>query len=152
MKKIKIIKIDADKCTNCRACELICSAYHAQPRYSIANPERSRIRIFRDEENGLFVPIIAGSYTEAECNGRDVITIQGREYGECSFCRNSCPSRDIFKEPDSGLPLKCDMCGEPAPEEPLCVKWCVSDALTYIEREVDEEVMEEEEEEKIEEL
>ena len=45
-----------------------------------------------------------------------------------------------FKEPDSGLPLKCDMCeGE---EEPLCVKWCLVDALTYEEREeeVEEEV------------
>ncbi|MCP4566976.1 MAG: (4Fe-4S)-binding protein, partial [FCB group bacterium] len=47
---------------------------------------------------------------------------------------------DDFKEPDSGLPLKCDMCeGE---EEPLCVKWCLNDALIYEERE--EEVDEEE--------
>ena len=61
----------------------------------------------------------------------------------CAFCRASCPSRDEFKEPDSGLPLKCDTCeGE---EEPLCVKWCLSDALTIEERE--EEVEEEEEEE-----
>ena len=48
-------------------------------------------------------------------------------------CRASCPSRDEFKEPDSGLPLKCDMCeGE---EEPLCVKWCMHDALILEERE-----------------
>lgn len=26
---------------------------------------------------------------------------------------------------------------EPMPPEPLCVKWCLSDALTYVEREVD---------------
>ena len=30
------------------------------------------------------------------------------------------------------MPLKCDMCeGE---DEPLCVKWCLVDALTYEER------------------
>ena len=65
-----------------------------------------------------------------------------KEYDECAFCRASCPSRVEFKEPDSGLPLKCDMCeGE---EEPLCVKWCPVDALVYEERE--EEVEEDEEE------
>ncbi len=66
-------------------------------------------------------------------SGRDKYTIDGKEYDECGFCRASCPSRDLFKEPDSGLPLKCDMCeGE---DEPMCVKWCLVDALTYVERE-----------------
>ena len=67
--------------------------------------------------------------------GRDKYTIDGKEYDECAFCRASCPSRDEFKEPDSGLRLKCDMCeGE---EEPLCVKWCMHDALILEEREED---------------
>ena len=67
--------------------------------------------------------------------GRDTYVSDGKEYDECTFCRATCPSRDIFKEPDSGLPLKCDMCeGE---EEPLCVKWCITDALIYEEREED---------------
>jgi len=78
--------------------------------------------------------------------GRDQYTIDGKEYEECAFCRASCPSRDEFKEPDSALPLKCDMCeGE---EEPLCVKWCMNDALIYEERE--EEVEEEESREEME--
>jgi benzoyl-CoA reductase subunit BamC len=76
--------------------------------------------------------------------GRDKYVIDGKEYDECAFCRASCPSRDIFKEPDSGLPLKCDMCeGE---DEPLCIKWCVNDALILEEREEEvEEVAEREE-------
>lgn len=136
MKKIKTIKIDADKCSGCRACEVICSAYHAEPRYSIVNPARSRIRVFWDEGNDVYVPLFAGMYTDVECLGRNVVTIKGKEYGECSFCRCSCPVRDLFKEPDDpDIPLKCDMCGEPPPPEPLCVKWCLSDALTYVERE-----------------
>jgi benzoyl-CoA reductase subunit BamC len=73
--------------------------------------------------------------------GRDKYVIDGKEYDECGFCRASCPSRKLFKEPDSGLPLKCDMCeGE---EEPLCVQWCINDALVCEERE--EEVEETEE-------
>ncbi|MBI2979521.1 MAG: (4Fe-4S)-binding protein [Chloroflexi bacterium] len=142
MKKVtKIIRIDADKCSGCRACEVICSAYHAEPQYSIVNQKRSRIRIFRDEENDLYVPILAGAYTDVECNGHTATIIKGKEYGDCSFCRQSCPSRDLFKEPDSGLPLKCDMCGEPMPEGgiPMCVKWCLTDALLYVERTEDDE-------------
>jgi len=136
MKTVKQIKIDVDKCNGCRACETICSAFHAVPKYSSTNPERSRIRVLFDPLKNIYVPVIAGEYTEAECNGRNIYTINEREYDECAFCRASCPSRDLFKEPDSGLPLKCDMCEEKSPEEePLCVQWCINDALTYEEKE-----------------
>ncbi|MDP2647180.1 MAG: (4Fe-4S)-binding protein, partial [Desulfobacterales bacterium] len=119
--------------------EVVCSAFHAAPEYSSNNPARSRIRVAFDPLKDIYVPVRAGDYTPAECNGRHTYTINGKEYDECSFCGVSCPARDYFKEPDSGLPLKCDMCeGE---EEPLCVKWCLADALTYEERE--EEVREE---------
>jgi len=139
-KIIKTIKIDADKCNGCRACEVICSSFHATPKYSSNNPARSRIRVIHEPLKDIYIPVHAGEYVQAECTGRDKYTIGGKEYEECAFCRASCPSRDFFKEPDSSLPLKCDMCeGE---EEPLCVKWCLADALTYEERE--EEVEEEE--------
>jgi len=145
-KKVKTIKVDVDKCNGCRACEMICSAYHAAPKYSGNNPERSRVRVIREPLKDVYVPVYAGEYTPAECLGRDKYIIDGKEYDECAFCRASCPSRDLFKEPDSGLPLKCDMCeGE---DEPLCVKWCIVDALTYEERE--EEAEEDEKPEDIE--
>ncbi len=139
-KIIKTIKIDADKCMGCMACELICSAFHASPKYSSNNPARSRIRVIRDPLADIYVPVYAGEYAVAECAGRDKYVIDGKEYDECSFCRASCPSRDLFKEPDSGLPLKCDMCSsDPTLEKPLCVQWCLNDALIYEEREVEVE-------------
>ena len=147
-KTVKTVRIDVDKCNGCRACEVICSSFRATPRYSSNNPARSRIRIIRDPFRDIYVPVYAGEYAVAECAGRDKYMIDGKAYDECSFCRASCPSRDEFKEPDSGLPLKCDMCeGE---EEPLCVKWCHADALIFETRE--EEVDTGEESEKIEEL
>ncbi len=139
---IKTIRIDVDKCHGCRACEVVCSAFHASPRYSSNNPARSRIRVIRDPLADVYVPVYAGEYTAAECPGRDRYIIDGKEYEECAFCRASCPSRDIFKEPDSGLPLKCDMCeSDPPLAEPMCVQWCIAGALTYEQRE--EEVAEE---------
>jgi benzoyl-CoA reductase subunit BamC len=144
-KKVKTIKIDLDKCNGCRACEVICSAFHAAPKYSSNNPARSRIRMIREPIRDVYVPVFAGEYAPAECMGRDKYVIDGKEYDECGFCRASCPSRDAFKEPDSGLPLKCDMCeGE---DKPKCVEWCLNDALIYEERE--EEVEEEEKQEDI---
>ncbi|MHB1406987.1 MAG: 4Fe-4S dicluster domain-containing protein [Desulfitobacteriaceae bacterium] len=142
-KKVKAIKIDIDKCNGCKACEVICASYHAAPKYSSNNPARARIRLIRDPMRDVFLPVYAGEYTAAECMGRDKYVIDGKEYDECGFCRASCPSRDVFKEPDSGLPLKCDMCeDDPSLEQPLCVQWCLADALTYEEREeeVEEQV------------
>ena len=78
--------------------------------------------------------------------GRDKYVIDGKEYDECGFCRASCPSRDFFKEPDSGLPLKCDMCeSDPPLSKPMCVQKCLNDVLIYEEREeeVEEEVSQE---------
>jgi len=142
-KIVKIIKVDLDKCNGCRACEVACSAFHASPKYSSNNPARSRIRVIHDPLRDVYVPIRAGDYTPAECTGRHTYTINEKEYDECSFCGVSCPARDVFKEPDSGLPLKCDMCeSDPPLVEPMCVQWCLADALTYEEREeeVEEEV------------
>lgn len=137
MTTVRTIRVNGDKCSGCRACEAACSAFHANPRYGLTNPRRSRIRVFWDEANDLFVPILAGQYTDAECNGRHVTVIAGKEYGECSLCRAACPSRDLFIEPDAGIPLKCDMCGEPPPPEgPSCVRVCLYDALVYLESEV----------------
>ncbi len=136
-KTVKNIKVDTKKCVGCRACEIACSAFHAIPRYSSVNSARSRIMVVMDEVNDVFVPIRAGDYAEAECNGRNIYVIDGKEYRECTFCPASCPSRDAFKEPDSGLPLKCDMCESVPPvEKPMCVDACTFGALTYEEREV----------------
>jgi benzoyl-CoA reductase subunit BamC len=139
-KKIKTIKVDADKCNGCRTCEVVCSAFHSAPKYSTVNTARARIHVTTHRLKNIWLPVFAGEYTPAECSGRDKYIIDGKEYDECGFCRASCPSRDLFKEPDSGLPLKCDMCeGE---EKPLCVEWCLNDVLIYEEREeeVDEPI------------
>lgn len=135
-KTVKTIRIDVDKCNGCRACEVICSAFHAAPRFSSINPARARIRVIREPLEDVYLPVFAGEYTAAECAGRDKYTIDGKQYEECAFCRASCPSRDLFKEPDSDLPLKCDMCeSDPTLDVPWCVQWCLAEALVFEERE-----------------
>lgn len=150
-KTVKEIRIDVEKCTGCRACEMACSAFHAKPRYSSINPARSRIRVVTDEINDEYVPVRAGNFTRSECDGRHFYQLNGKQYGECSFCRASCPSRDFFVEPDSGLPLKCDMCeDEPPLAEPLCVTVCQPGCLSYEVRQLQTETSEPEEREAME--
>jgi len=71
-KLVKDIRVDVDKCTGCRSCEMACSAFHATPRYSSLNPARARIRVIMDEAKDIYVPIHAGEYTQAECSGRNL--------------------------------------------------------------------------------
>jgi benzoyl-CoA reductase subunit BamC len=94
--------------------------------------------VYADEINDVYVPIRAGHYSRAECNGRNLYKIDSKEYAECAFCSAVCPSRERFRLPDSGLPLQCDMCEDTPPlPEPMCVQACKFGALTYEIREVE---------------
>jgi benzoyl-CoA reductase subunit BamC len=142
-KIIKEIHINPDNCNGCRACEIACAAFHAKPKYSSFNPSRARIRMVINEINDEWVAIRSGSFSKTECKGRSRYIINGKEYSECSFCSTICPDRKIFKEPDSNLPLKCDMCGEDPEQIPMCVQICSRQVLTYSYREDQVHMLEE---------
>lgn len=134
-KTIKNLNIDPDKCNGCRACEIACAAFHSKPKYNNFNPSRSRIRMIINEQTDEWLAIRSSNFSKTECKGRSRYTINGKEYSECSFCGTICPDRNVFKEPDSDLPLKCDMCGDDPEQIPMCVQICSRDALTYSTRE-----------------
>ena len=77
------------------------------------------------------LPVIAGPYTEASCNSKETLVVDGVEVSACVVCRASCPVKSVYKEPDTAIPLKCDFCGDPP--DPQCVKWCAPNALTLVE-------------------
>ena len=63
---IKNIRIEVDLCNGCRACEVICAAHHALPRFSSTNPARARVRVIREPLSDIYVPVFAGEYTATE--------------------------------------------------------------------------------------
>lgn len=120
MKK-RIIEIDYKKCGGCKLCEIACSLKHIKG----INLEISRIRVFISEK--FCIPIIAGCFTERPCKSKIVIKFDNEEISVCVFCRISCASKSIFKDPETNQPLQCELCGE-------CVKWCPSGALAFVEK------------------
>ena len=109
---MKKIKIDMDKCTGCRVCEVICSLIHGG---GTINPRNSPIRVFRDDEEGVILPLISGALNQIEYVKAPVLTIDGKKCNAVQFW-------SLFKPSE----LECNFCGN-------CVKWCVTDALTLME-------------------
>jgi len=106
---MKKIQIDAEKCTGCRTCEVICSLTHAkghiEPRHN------SRVRVYRDEVEGIFTPIIAGPKTSIEYVNKPKFLL-GDKQGDINILYS------LFWEPSRW----CNLCG-------ICTQWCVTGAL-----------------------
>jgi Fe-S-cluster-containing dehydrogenase component len=86
------IKIDYARCTGCKLCQVACSLQHT----GTVNPQRSRIRVFVGED--VCLPVIAGPYTEAACNSKENMVINGQDVDGCVVCRASCPVKVRFSK------------------------------------------------------
>jgi len=120
------LRIDLNQCIGCRRCEIACSINHSEQ--AVVNPQKSRIRVFIKED--MIYPMIAGPFNNAECTSKHIIVFEGKQYDGCTLCRATCPLKPWFKEPETGIYLKCDFCG--TPPDPNCVKWCPCNAITLV--------------------
>ena len=135
---MKVIEINTEKCTGCRYCENICSFKYSKE----CTPYRARINVINFENRGLSIPIICEQCEDPVCMNACPITgalyrdpdtgaIHVKE-GLCIGCRScveACPFGAIKIDPVSLKAIKCDLCGG----DPLCVKYCVTGALRYVE-------------------
>ncbi len=131
----KSLHINADDCTGCAQCVLACSDEHGQD----FNPMRSRIQVFRFEDEGRYVPYTCTQCNEAWCQKAcptDAITVDAngaKIVSEalcvgCKVCTIACPFGTINYNADTGKVIKCDLCdGDPA-----CVKACPTSAITFV--------------------
>jgi benzoyl-CoA reductase subunit BamC len=87
------IKVDHEKCTGCRHCEIACSLNHV---VNTANPRRSRIRVMKDQNR--YYPVLSGPFVDAACTSKQFIEIDGHQYDMCAFCRASCPEKPFLVE------------------------------------------------------
>lgn len=145
MKGKKSLVFYPDKCSGCRICETICAVEHV----GMINPERSRVKVIKNDERGLDVVHVCLQCEEAPCinscpvnavsrNNDSTINIDQklcRASGAsiyyhctlCGLCIEACPYSGISLDDQSGEIFVCDLCGR----DPACVKWCPIDAIQY---------------------
>lgn len=146
---MKWIRVKKDLCTGCGTCEIVCSSGHV----NIYNPAQARIRVFRDDENGISYPTVCTQCPAQLCikksqcpvealaldsNGM-VIIDQDRcklhpecppKFGEKEFCVAACPFEGIFIDLVEKVAIKCDLCSG----DPACFRWCAPEALILSKR------------------
>lgn len=129
---LKRLIITAEKCTGCRHCELVCSFEHE----GVFNPELSRIRVIRNDTNGLDYPITCRNCSNCppteNCPANALnkiergIKVEWRDCIGCGACISQCAYNAIKLNRDNN-PIICDTCDG----DPECVKRCPTQAIRF---------------------
>lgn len=133
----KVLVVDQKKCTGCRQCELVCSVFHT----GSSNPSRSRIKIFKWEHEGIYLPMICNHCEKAYClevcptkachrepelNNR--VVIDKNLCIGCKTCIMACPFDHPFFDLKERVTVKCDFCDG----DPQCVAFCYAKAILFV--------------------
>ncbi|MFC2013970.1 4Fe-4S dicluster domain-containing protein [Chloroflexota bacterium] len=133
----KALMIDYEKCTGCRLCEQVCSVKHE----GVSNPARSRIKVVKWEEEGLYIPMACQQCESAPCIATCPMNACSRDenmgrivndYDRCIGCKTCivvCPFGAVGFDPISKKIISCDLCDG----DPVCIKFCATKALQYVE-------------------
>ena len=135
----EIIHVDPEKCTGCTVCEMICSFEHEK----IFNPSQARIKVLKEEEQGIDLPVLCMHCEEPICADVCLMgAIKKEEDGTvrlnsnacrgCKACMMACPYGAIRFF--GGKMIKCDLCNG----KPQCAKWCPTGAIRLVKDESSE--------------
>ncbi len=126
------IKVNAENCTGCKTCEIICSL----KKSSKILPSRSQIRVLNSYIKGRRsdVPYVCRNCKTAICiracargairEDRGLVILDSNLCDNCGLCIESCPFGSILRHENIDI-TKCNFCDG----EPLCVKFCTTGAI-----------------------
>lgn len=133
----KVLMINYEKCTGCRLCEQVCSVKHE----GVSNPARSRIKVVKWEDKGLYIPMVCQQCESAPCIAVCPMNARSRDeqrgcvitnYDQCIGCKTCvlvCPFGAVRFDPVAKKIITCDLCSG----APVCVTFCETGALQYVE-------------------
>ncbi len=129
------ILIETSSCTGCRACEAACVFVHE----GALGTATARVRVFKDEAEGLDEPRLCRLCPEPSCiaacpegalerdPGLGVVRLDPDRCTACGVCASACPFGSVAIDPRNGRPLFCDLCGG----HPACVARCSAGSLRW---------------------
>lgn len=132
----KIVLVDYTKCTGCRLCETVCSLSNEGE----INPQLARIKMIRWEWEGLQIPTICQQCDDAACMAVCPVKAisKDKELGHakinyelcigCKLCLMVCPFGAVSYDFVHNRVIKCELCDG----DPVCVKFCETKALQYV--------------------
>jgi len=131
----KMLLVDLNKCTGCEMCIDACSG----KRTGFYSENESLIRLHRDEERTLFVPLLCEHCAHHPCVDAcpvsafkydreiGIFVIDENECTGCGECAKVCPFEGIFMTDETAQ--KCDLCHG----DPLCSQFCNPGAIQWVE-------------------
>lgn len=132
----KVLTVDPEKCTGCRICEIACSVN----KEGAANPRLSRIKVIKWEMEGFYVPMFCQQCEDPLCaavcpvNAVSRDEYLGRVFVNeelcvgCRACISACAFGAVGYDQEQKRALRCDLCDG----DPVCVKFCDTRALQYV--------------------
>jgi len=134
----RYLKVDLEKCTGCRTCELAC----AEAKKKGYNPKKSLIRVTFVPPY-FFLPLSCQFCDKPPCvsscpegalevDEQHRIKVDPQKCIGCTWCMNVCPFGAIVLDEDTNVVMMCDLCDG----DPECVKACPTNALELVTSEI----------------
>lgn len=128
------IRLQQDKCTGCRMCELTCSA----TKYGVFSIYKAHCKVPESEILPIgpkFCMQCKKPLCKAACEydafiedpKTGALTVDRGKCVKCMKCVEACPFNVMFIDEEEGYPMKCDLCEG----DPQCVKMCPFGALSW---------------------
>lgn len=134
MKTVKrnFVIADPQKCNGCGVCELVCSA----SKDKVFNRQISRIKVVKVEptiDMALACLLCENPPCVRSCSRKalkqeeetGVILVDKNKCNGCAWCIQACEFGVITYDSHKKATIVCDLCEG----DPLCVKYCVQEAL-----------------------
>ena len=158
---LTMIVVDYSKCTGCRTCETVCSAFNHPKKVNgellngTGNPNLSNIRVHPSNPD-VDVPTVCTMCPDNPCieacpvdpdpsTGRRALYREGKTFAitvdpdrciGCESCAEACRVGVIVPDSKTALPERmCTLCNG----DPQCVKYCPFEALSHVKVDISRE-------------